>query len=333
MSLTSTITPVLVPAATLDLVTLADVKEELQITATTDDLWLAKVITRQSAAISNYCNRVFQPQIYQDQIWPFRDPYLWQVQGNLAPIQLANWPLTAAPSMAATPPPLPAVLSSATGAAPGSWFVRISYVTPSGETPGSLEASLKINAGQTLVVASPAPDRNMIATGWNCYVGATSSIETLQNSAPIAIGTPFVLPSNILVAGTAVPDYVLAVAQTGPQSIPRPLAEGIDFAIDPVTAQITRLKSDGWGRTWDSAPLLFQYRAGFALIPPDVQDAVIDLVKMRWFSRQRDPMVRSENVEGIYQAQYWFGTGPGAPGDLPAYVVSKLDRYRVPVNA
>jgi hypothetical protein len=340
MALTSTVTPVLVSATALftggqqfDLIDLVSVKLELQITDTLNDAWLAQLITRQSITIKNYCNRVFQPQVYQDQIWPFRDPYLWQVQGTLARLQLAYWPLTASPSTAATPPPLPAVLSPVTGSAPGTYYVRISYVTPTGETPGSLETTLTVGSGQTLSVASPLLDKNNIATGWNCYIGATSQKETLQNTSPIAIGTSFPVPNTGLIAGSATPDYVLAVADTGPESIERPLAEGLDFTVDAMTAQITRLNVDGWGRTWDSVPLIFQYQAGYAAIPPDVQDCIIDLVKMRWFARQRDPMVRSENVEGVYQAQYWFGTGPGTPGDLPAYVANKLDRYRVPVNA
>ena len=62
------ITTVVNPAATRDLVTLADVREQLSIRATdtANDVWLAKVISRASAQAEGFCNRIFVQQDYQD---------------------------------------------------------------------------------------------------------------------------------------------------------------------------------------------------------------------------------------------------------------------------
>lgn len=65
-------------------------------------------------------------------------------------------------------------------------------------------------------------------------------------------------------------------------------------------------------------------------MPPDPQEAIVLLGKMRWLARTRDPMIRSQNVVGVYEAAYWAGTGIGGEGDMPADVTEKLDRYRVP---
>jgi gp6-like head-tail connector protein len=62
------ITSVITPATSRDLVTLADVREQLSIrsTDTAQDAWLAKVISRASAQAESYCNRIFVQQDYQD---------------------------------------------------------------------------------------------------------------------------------------------------------------------------------------------------------------------------------------------------------------------------
>jgi hypothetical protein len=62
------ITVVVTPAVTRDLVVLADVREQLQIRPndTAQDAWLAKVISRVSRLAEQYCNRIFAQQGYQD---------------------------------------------------------------------------------------------------------------------------------------------------------------------------------------------------------------------------------------------------------------------------
>jgi hypothetical protein len=317
----------------IDLIDLASVKLELQITETADDAWLASVITRASQKASNYCNRVFQPQLWQDQIWPDRDSYPWQLPPRLRPLQLSQFPLLSTPSPCGTAPPLAPGLAVAAGGAlaAATYYARISYVTAAGETAASQETALTLAADQLLVVAAPKADNFQTATGWNVYVGAASYGETKQNAAPIAMGTSWTLPTSGLITGAAVPNYLLVVENA--PLFPTPLCEGSDFLANPTLGQLTRrFAIDEQPKSW-GLPVVAIYRAQYAAIPSDIQDAMILLVKARWFGRMRDPMIRSQNAEGIYEATYWFATGPGGPGDLPVDVASILDRYRVPVVA
>lgn len=91
--------------------------------------------------------------------------------------------------------------------------------------------------------------------------------------------------------------------------------------------------TDETPRRWSGIPILVQYQAGYSDIPDDLQDAALQLVKAKWFARTRDPKLRSENVVGAYEAQYWFANGPGSEGEFPPDVQAVIDRYRVPTIA
>jgi hypothetical protein len=323
-------------------VSLADVKLELNITDAANDAWLAKAITRSSKWLAARCNCSFQVQGYQDQFWAQREPYPWQLPSGFSPLQLSNWPLAAPPSTAGTAPPLAPVLSATAGGAlaGASYYVKATYVTPAGETAASMEASLALTANSLLNVAPPIADTAKIATGWNVYIGTKSFGETKQNSSPIAMGTAFILPAmGLITTGGALPNYTLAVENWG--TSPRPLAEGIDFLGD--YDQGAQSDSKGWltrlepmtacPRPWSSGPILVQYAAGYASIPEDLVEGAMELVKILWFARGRDPMLRAENIEGVYSTQYWFGAGPGSSGGLPPKVLDIIDQYRIPVMA
>ena len=349
------ITEVKVPATALfsagipDLVDLAPIKLELQITTSTDDAWMASVLTRTSQAVSDYCHRVFQPQTYQDQFWPQRDHWPDQLPCGIQPLQLSGWPLTAAICPAGIAPPQVPWLSYVSGGtlAQAIYWVRITYVTNQGdETACSLEARQGVPANNLLTVSTPSADTQGIAIGWNCYIssGASGSFgETLQNSVPIDFQTSFTMASTGLVAGASVPNYITVVENsaksiapvTAPLNISNQsssLAEGVDFIANQKNGQLSRLFPDGCEREWPALPIIVQYQAGFSTIPSDLQDAAIRLVAFRWHSRGRDPSVKQENIPGAYQAEYWYGTGPGAPFDMPADIAAMLARnYRVPI--
>lgn len=348
------ISSVFVPAATqtqgqpLDLISLADVKLELNITERTDDAWLAKVITRASRSIATECSRVFQVQTYQEQFWQLRDPYPWQLPSRTMPLQLSAWPLASPPSPAGTTPPLSPTLSAGSGGAlaAGTVYVRLTYVTANGETAASQEASVIVAANGSVQIATPIPDFYGIAAGWNCYAGLKSFGEVLQNSAPLTLGQNFTIDALRAppAYNQAPPNYILVV-ENSPSS-PQPLAEGLDFLSDynpntvPETAPdfskgwLTRLFfTDEYPRAWDGLPILTVYSAGYAALPDDLADAALQLVKAKYFARIRDPKLRSENIGGAYEAQYWFASGPGSDGQFPADVQAIIDRYRVPTIA
>jgi hypothetical protein len=338
-------------AGQFDLVSLSDVKLQLQITDTSSDVWLAEIISDVSRAISDFCSRIFQVQYYQDMFYARRDPYPWQVPGGVMPLQLRNWPIVADISPAGIAPPPAPTLSYAPGGAlsAATYYVRTSYLTAAGETARSLESRLVVPANNLLQIASPPLDQNGLATGWNTYIaGATAFAETLQNAAPVGINTAWSLPGTGLITGAAIPPYVTVVENFAPAlspvnngvtppglpPAPQPLAEGVDFLVDAKNGQLTRLFTDGYPRSWPPLPIVVQYNAGFSTIPGDLRRAAIRLVQTHWFARSRDPLIRQENVEGVYSATYWFGTGPGGEPDFPADIGAMLERnYRVPVMA
>jgi hypothetical protein len=335
------VTSVLVPAVAqftgggqFDLCSLADVKDELDINTDKFDAWLKRQITVSSTAIEQFCNRKFQTQRYHEEFFPFLDEPPRKLRADLLPLQLSHWPISSPVSPSGVAPPAPPALSATSGGALAAacYYARITLVTAEGETAPSLEASLSVGADELLVVTSPAQDKEDLATGWNLFLGTAANEEVLQNASPMAIGTDFTLPTTGLITGTrALPSYLLAV-ESGLNQVP--LAEGPDFIVRHDVAHLDRRhRISGTLRSWSSVPIVIEYQGGFASIPNDVQDAAIQLVKARWFARKRDPNVRSENIEGVYQADYWYGTGPGGPGDLPNFVAERLGRYRVPVIA
>jgi hypothetical protein len=336
------LTTVLVPATVAcfpggqvgDLVALADFKLELNIRNSGDDAWLKKLITRLSAAATNYCNRrTFALQLWQDQVWPAKDAYPWQLPPRIGPWQLSQWPLAVTPSPAGTAPPLaPALAPVGGGALPATrYYARVSYVTPMGETALSQESNLLLAPNTLPEILAPGADNYQLATGWNVYLGTTSFGETRQNATPIGVDSSFTLPSSGLIAGPAPPAYI-TVVENAPLA-PTPLAEGVDFLVDAELGQLTRLyQIDLQPKNWN-LPAVAIYPAPFATPPLDLQDALILMAKGRFFGRERDPMIRSENAASAYEAQYFFATGPGGQGDLPIDAMAKLDRYRVPVVA
>lgn len=326
----------------LDLIDLASVKLEFQITDGSNDQWLQSVITRASRAIGKYCNRVFAPQSWQEQFWALRDPYPWQLPSGFFPLQLSAWPLSSPPSPAGTAPPQAPVLSAVGGGSldAATYYVRITYVTAAGETACSIEQRLAVAASSLLSVAAPGADPLGLATGWNVYVGTKSFGEQRQNSAPIGINNSFTLSTTGLLAAAPNPPNYITVVENWPLA-PTPLAEGVDFLSDYDPGPDS--KSKGWltrlfpmdesPRRWSSLPILVQYQAGYPEIPDDLQDAALQLVKDRWFARTRDPKLRQENVAGVYEASWWFDGGPGSSGPFAPSIEALIDPYRVSVIA
>lgn len=131
--------------------------------------------------------------------------------GFLEPIQNLNGPATISvggttePSAPLTSPAAPTLGSTAGGSLGATtYYVKITYVGPTGETLGSTEANLAVAANNVLTVTSPSALTG--ATGWNVYVSTTTNTETKQNGGtPIAIGTNWTEPTSGLVAGSALP--------------------------------------------------------------------------------------------------------------------------------
>ena len=111
-----------------------------------------------------------------------------------------------------------------------------------------------------------------------------------------------------------------------------------DWELDAATGELWRLDGADRRVAWPAAKIVVAYAAGYLLpgdpqrdLPEDLERACLETVKARWFARLRDPLVKSEQVQGITSADYWVpSTGDGDPG-LPPSVVGLLQRYRLPI--
>ncbi|MCA1971315.1 MAG: phage head-tail connector protein [Caenispirillum sp.] len=103
----------------------------------------------------------------------------------------------------------------------------------------------------------------------------------------------------------------------------RPIEDGIF---------LRRLDGDGADSLWTAAKIEVSYTAGYVLpaaeganLPADVEQACIDLVRLRYHAKDRDPALKSEKILDVI-AQSW-DTG-GTDGGQTAAVLATLDRYR-----
>lgn len=63
-------------------------------------------------------------------------------------------------------------------------YVKITYVTPWGESSPSNESNIVMTTGNILTVVSPGPEATGLATGYNVYIGTSSNAEVLQTMPP-----------------------------------------------------------------------------------------------------------------------------------------------------
>lgn len=96
-------------------------------------------------------------------------------------------------------------LSQAVGAhAANTWFTKVSWISDRGtESEASPIASIATEHGSALTVAPPAPPANAVA--WNIYAGQNEEELARQNSAPLSLAEPWVLPDAGLGSGATPP--------------------------------------------------------------------------------------------------------------------------------
>lgn len=97
----------------------------------------------------------------------------------------------------------------------------------------------------------------------------------------------------------------------------------------------------GWGMTAQPIPgseapsFSVDYAAGYVLpdddddttLPEDIQDAVVEIVKLRWFRRAQNPLERSVKI-GSLAVTYSDTAAEGGAVDMPAEARSRLGRFR-----
>lgn len=113
-----------------------------------------------------------------------------------------------------------------------------------------------------------------------------------------------------------------------------------EYRLDADAGLLYRLDSSGYPiNWWFSKAIVVLYTGGFILpgvngrnLEAAIEGATVALVCSYWLSRGRDPMVKTEDVQGIGRREYWVGA-VGDPELLPPRVLSSLSAFRRPAAA
>ena len=96
------VTVIIMPALSYDLVTLADLKTLLGVTATTDDAYYTRVIKQASREVAQYCNRVFAVETLKTIFYPVRDGLPNVLASGVGVLQLPRYPVPSIVSVTET---------------------------------------------------------------------------------------------------------------------------------------------------------------------------------------------------------------------------------------
>ena len=258
------------PVGTYALTSLANLKESMGITATTDDTLLEKCIDRATAKVESYIGRQILERDYRE----------WRNPMGQDSIGLHQWPVSN-------------VMNVWTGSKAA---ITISAVS------GYIRASVAVNQES---------DTPGLVTSTTSTLGAASTVTHEFDTLPT---TTDVVNSGIL----SVPGFSANVVTNLRSYQLRPRA-GADAVLATVTlfaadtaSEYTydydtgRLSIDpGWWANWPMEPggmpsavksVLVEYTAGYATVPDDIEQATIEVAKMMFLDRRRDPSMQSENL-------------------------------------
>jgi hypothetical protein len=171
------------------------------------------------------------------------------------------------------------------------------------------------------------------STAIQTYCGRKFAVETLTDTfLPERDAFNWQMPGSIkklnlsrwpVVSITAVTSFV------DPNN-PQALVAGQDYLADNANGQLVRLNPNTkYRRLWEAAQIVVSYTAGFAAVPPDIQDACQRMIASSMKGRGRDPMLKMITQQGVTR-EYWVDVG-GRDGNFPPEVTQILDAYRVPV--
>ena len=120
-------------------------------------------------------------------------------------------------------------------------------------------------------------------------------------------------------------DTVSSIAEDGTA-----LVAGTDYEIDKAAGVLRRLDTDGNIEEWPQSIVVCTYTAGFNTVPTDLKLAAIRVLQDQLSASSRDPLLKSEVVEGIGRFDYWVGAtnGPKTPGAISPVAAAMLDPYR-----
>ncbi len=82
--------------------------------------------------------------------------------------------------------------------------------------------------------------------------------------------------------------------------------------------------------SWGYGPVVVNYAGGYNLptsCPDDLKRICANLIREVWFSLQRDPLVKSEEIPGVMSQSYWIGDIAGRSGGLSDSDYAVLANY------
>ncbi|AWK85033.1 phage head-tail connector protein [Azospirillum thermophilum] len=108
-------------------------------------------------------------------------------------------------------------------------------------------------------------------------------------------------------------------------------------ALDPASYEVEnsgsgfllRLDASSCSIGWPVGRVVVTYTAGYSATPPDVERCCIDMVKLSYFSRSRDPLLRSEDVQDVVSKTWTAVPSVETLGGLPADIAGRLSGYRM----
>lgn len=105
-----------------------------------------------------------------------------------------------------------------------------------------------------------------------------------------------------------------------------------EYEAKPESGLLYRLDEDT-PIPWCGRKIIVVYQAGFTTVPPDLKMAAVDFFRFAWKERDRDPSIKSREVDipGVERdkTEWWIGAAPGmAESAVPEIVSGQLVRFR-----
>ena len=171
--------------------------------------------------------------------------------------------------------------------------------------------------------------------------GLTEGLLVFASDGSVPAGTVIsAVASNAITLSNAATSSETALAFTTGVQVVQELSVGVtqtlvygqDYTIDAARGWLIRLNEwTGVSEKWEAEPVTVQYQAGYASVPPDLEEAMLRYITGRIAARGRDPYQVEETQGAAGSQRWWVGTLPGQEGVFPPECLSVFEKYRVPV--
>lgn len=295
----SCVTTVLCGAKDQDLTDLATVKDEMSLTSqnTSNDGWLRRAVRNVSGVIATYCQRTFMPELVEDSFDIQQDPYPYQTPGGFSMLQLSRWPIVELISVE-----LVTSLGSRETLTEGEHF-RLNRET------GELQRLNRYTGVGGTWDAMPVIVR---------YVGGYGL--TVDEAHTVPAVAPFtVTPDDTAFSSDISVSYADGSALIRVSSAP---TEG-QYTVSAGVYRFNAADAE--------QELAFHFASRD--VPPDLTDITLRLITARFKAKDRDPMLVSQDTDGVGTQRWWVGGAPGQTGPFPPEIAGLLDQYNMPVVA